>query len=484
MQDKIGKLILVRHAESEWNKEHLFTGKKDVHLTGAGFEQSEMLGALISDIAIDRVFTSTQARSIETEVCMMSRARHCTQETIRFSSDLNERDYGDYTGLNKVEEEAKIGHAEMEEIRRGWDVPVPHGETLKMVYGRAVPFFRAEILPVLNNGENVLIVSHGNTIRALMKYIEKISDEDIAHVEMPFKEVFIYEVDREGYALNKEIRRLNLGKVERVPLREKAKTQIIATIGPASEKVEVLDEMIKAGMDVARLNFFWPGPAESIERIKNIRQLAKMNQARVLVLADLPGPRLQDKDGHTYDVGSTSAITDRDRELIKFSVENDLDYISVSFVGNAEDVLICKSEIQKYNGRQKVVAKIERREAVKNLDAILEVADAIMIARGDLGNEVPLETIPFIQDEIIKKCNALSKPVITATQMLYSMKDSPSPTRAELTDVVHAIVSGSDAVMLSEETSVGKYPIRAVYVMDHLAKEAEAHAGDRKFNYL
>src|SRR3989338_4971402 len=107
-----------------------------------------------------------------------------------------------------------------------------------------------------------------------------------------------------------------------------------------------------------------------------------------------------------------------------------------------------------------------------------------MIARGDLGKEVPIERIPFIQDDIIKKCKQAGKPVITATQMLYSMRDNPSPTRAEATDVVNAILEGSDAIMLSEETSTGKYPIRAVYVMEHLALEAENHLKNPKFNYF
>lgn len=169
---------------------------------------------------------------------------------------------------------------------------------------------------------------------------------------------------------------------------------------------------------------------------------------------------------------------------MEFGVENNLDYISVSFVGSSEDIIDCRNEIHKWGGKQKIIAKIERKSAVENIDKIIEVADAIMIARGDLGNEVPLEKIPFVQDEIIKKCKSAGKPVITTTQMLYSMTDNPSPTRAEATDVVNAVLEGSDAVMLSEETSVGKYPIRAVYVMEHLALEAESHLQNPKFNPL
>nr|MBP6060882.1 2,3-bisphosphoglycerate-dependent phosphoglycerate mutase [Candidatus Paceibacterota bacterium] len=484
MSHKIGKLILVRHGESEWNKAGLFTGKQDVHLTRMGFKFSEEMGNLIKDIEVHKVFTSMQARSIETEVCMMSGGRHCSAETIRYSNALNERDYGNYTGLNKSDTEEAFGKTEVNSLRRAWDYPVENGETLKMVYERSVPFFKEEILPILRNGENVLVVSHGNTVRSLMKYIEKISDQDIEQVEMPFHEIFIYEIDENGYMLHKEIRQVGDLKNQIPNNRLSSLTQIIATIGPASDKSEILDEMIKAGMSIARLNFFWPGPEESKRRIQMIRDTANENKVDVKILADLPGPRIQDKDGHTYSVGASKALTENDKTLIKFSIENNIDYISVSFVGNKDDIIECREEIKKLGGKQKIVAKIEREEAVKNLDEIIAVTDAVMIARGDLGNEVPIEKIPFIQEEIIKKCKAVGKPVITATQMLYSMKDSPSPTRAEATDVVNAVLEGSDAVMLSEETSVGKYPIRAVYVMEHLALEAEAHMKNKVFNHF
>jgi len=353
-----------------------------------------------------------------------------------------------------------------------------------MVYERSVPFLKDEILPVLRSGENVLIVSHGNTIRSLMKYIEKISDQDIENVEMMFNEVVIYDLDLDGYMLSKEKRVVGDEKYVAQSSRVRSFTQIIATIGPASDSPDVLDEMVKAGMDMARLNFFWPGPEESIKRIKMIREFAKKNDVKVSILADLPGPRIQDKDSHTYNASASKALTEKDRELIKFAVEQDLDYISVSFVGDSDDVIDCKKEIIRLGGRQKVIAKIERKVALQNIDKIIQVTDAIMIARGDLGNEVALEKIPFIQEDIIKKCKFAGKPVITATQMLYSMKDNPSPTRAEATDVIDAVLKGSDAVMLSEETSIGKYPIRAVYVMEHLVLEAEKHLINSKFHQL
>jgi bisphosphoglycerate-dependent phosphoglycerate mutase len=484
MQNKIGKLIVARHGESEWNKANLFTGKEDVHLTRKGFEVSEAMGEMIKDIEVHKVFASMQARSIETEVCMMSGSRHCSAETIHYSSALNERDYGSFTGKNKLEEEKLLGKEEIADLRRAWNHPVPDGETLKDVYERTVPFLKKEILPILNNGENVLIVSSGNAIRSLMKYMEKISDKDIEKVEMPFNEVLIYELDPEGYMVNKEVRKVGDKKYAKNTSRLRSMVQIIATIGPSSTKGEILDEMLKAGMDIARLNFYWPGPKEGRERIRTIREVAKNNNTTIPILADLPGPRLQDKDGHAFDANMSKALTPKDREFIKFGVENNVDYISVSFVGNKEDINDCRKEIQKCGGKQKIIAKIEREEALKNIDEIIKVADVIMIARGDMGNEVPIEKIPFIQKDIIQKCKAAGKPVITATQMLYSMKDSPFPTRAEATDVVNAVLESSDAIMLSEETANGKYPIRAVYVMEHLALEAENHLKDIKLNPL
>jgi bisphosphoglycerate-dependent phosphoglycerate mutase len=481
MENKIGKLIVVRHGESEWNKANLFTGKVDVHLSPAGFRMAGAMGALAKDIKINHVFASMQIRSIETEVCFMEgTGQYCPKVT--HSSALNERDYGDFTGTNKIEEEKLLGKEEIADLRRAWNHPVPNGETLKMVYERVVPFFQQEILPILNQGKNVLVVSHGNTIRALAKYIEKISDENIEKVEMPFDEIFVYKVDKDGYLLDKQIRKVQdvVGPVSENKIRSSVK--IVATIGPASEQPQILNEMIKLGMDIARLNFFWAKPEEDKKRIQTIRELAEKNKLNILIIEDLPGPRVQDKDGHTYNLNVTKSITDNDKELIKFGVENNVDYISISFVGDEKDVIDCREEIKKHGGKQKIIAKIEREKAIKNLDKIIEAADGIMIARGDLGNEIPLEKIPFVQEEIIKKCKNAGKPVITATQMLYSMKDSPSPTRAEATDVVNAVLEGSDAVMLSEETASGKYPIRAVHVMEHLVLEAEKHLANPKFN--
>lgn len=481
MENKIGKLILCRHAESEWNKKNIFTGNSDVHLSEKGFKNAEAIGALIRDIHINKVFTSAQIRSIETEVCMMNGTGAYCANTIH-ANELNERDYGIYTGTSKEENLKEKGEKEYIELRRGWDYPIPGGETLKMVYERVVPFFKEEILPVLRQGRNVLVVAHGNTDRALVKYIEKIDDKEIESVEMPFNEIFLYDLDENGYSTKKEVRKMIHLIKDTHGNAIRSNTKIIATIGPESEKFIILDEMAKAGMNMARLNFSWGNLEEKKRHLETIHQVSKENNIKILSIVDLPGPRIQSTGRHAFDETKDKALTEEDKNFIRFAVENKADYIAVSFVGNKNDIIEAKNEIQKQKGIQKVIAKIERNEALKNLDEIIKEADAIMIARGDLANEIPLEQIPFVQENIIKKCKELGKPVITATQMLYSMKDSPVPTRAEVTDVINAILEGTDAVMLSEETTIGKFPIQTVYTMEHLALEAEKHLKNPKFN--
>jgi pyruvate kinase len=202
-------------------------------------------------------------------------------------------------------------------------------------------------------------------------------------------------------------------------------------------------------------------------------------------MGDLSGPRIQEGKGHTYNHDEISALTDRDREYIAFGVEHGVDCFAMSFVGNAKDIDMCHEAIRACSGHQPVIAKIERAEALKNLDEIIAVTDAVMVARGDLGEEVPLERIPFIQADIIRRSNKARKPVITATQMMLSMVESPSPTRAEVTDVANAILLGSDAVMLSDETAKGKYPVEAVSMMEKITIEAEKHIGsDHVFNLI
>jgi 2,3-bisphosphoglycerate-dependent phosphoglycerate mutase len=200
----MGKLIVARHHESEWNKLDRWTGEMNVGLTNYGFEMSKEMGELIKDLPVDQAFASTQIRSVETLFCMQE--GKCIDVPITRSAALNERDYGIYTGKNKFEVEKLLGEEEFDKLRRGWDYPVPDGETLKMVYERVLPYYLNTILPLLRNGKTILLVAHGNSIRALMKYIEKLSEDDMMHVEMLFGAVVIYELDNEGQMLHKEVR--------------------------------------------------------------------------------------------------------------------------------------------------------------------------------------------------------------------------------------------------------------------------------------
>ncbi len=201
----IGKIILARHHESEWNKLGLWTGTRDRHLTDYGFKKSEDMGLLIKDIKIDCAFASMQVRSIETLSCMLNVCERFDVPT-EHAKELNERDYGDYTGKNKWEMEQILGEQEFDRMRRGWDYPIPNGETLKMVYDRIVPYYMEHILPRAKEGKNVLVVSHGNALRALIKYMEDIKDEKMIDVEMPFGAILIYEVDENGKKILKHER--------------------------------------------------------------------------------------------------------------------------------------------------------------------------------------------------------------------------------------------------------------------------------------
>ncbi|MEK9181533.1 MAG: 2,3-bisphosphoglycerate-dependent phosphoglycerate mutase [Patescibacteria group bacterium] len=200
-----GKLIITRHHESEWNKLGKWTGLRDRHLDDYGFKKSEDMGLLIKDIRIDCAFASMLVRSIETLSCMLNVCKRY-EVPIEHSAALNERDYGDYTGKNKWEMKNLLSEKEFEKIHRGWDGIPPHGESLKMVYERTIPFFLEKILPRVLEGKNVLVVAHGNSLRTLVKYIERISDEDIAGVEAVFGSIIIYDVDEHGYMTHKEVR--------------------------------------------------------------------------------------------------------------------------------------------------------------------------------------------------------------------------------------------------------------------------------------
>ena len=203
-----GKLIIARHHESEWNKLGLWTGSRDRHLTEYGFQKSEEMGALISDLRIDHAFASMQVRAIETLSSMLDICKYYDVPTDH-SSMLNERDYGEYTGKNKWDMEQLIGEGEFHKLRRSWDGQIPNGESLKDVYERTVPYFVNKILPLVIEGKNVLVVAHGNSLRTIVKYVEQISDEGIADVEVPFGAIIIYDLDAEGHMLHKEVRQVD-----------------------------------------------------------------------------------------------------------------------------------------------------------------------------------------------------------------------------------------------------------------------------------
>jgi pyruvate kinase len=334
------------------------------------------------------------------------------------------------------------------------------------------------------------------------------------------------------------------------------KTKIVCTIGPASESVEKLTQLMEAGMNVARLNFSHGDHDEHGQRIKNIREAAKKINKNVAILLDTKGPEIRthnmvngaielevgkqvtismnevegtpEKFSVTYeglidDVDSGSkillddgliglevlevnrgakeihtrilnggtlknkkgvnvpgvsvnlpGITEKDAKDILFGIEQGVDFIAASFVRRASDVMEIHKLLEENNGTQiHIIPKIENQEGVDNIDEILEVSDGLMVARGDLGVEIPAEEVPLVQKELIKKCNDLGKPVITATQMLDSMQRNPRPTRAEASDVANAIFDGTDAIMLSGETAAGMYPVEAVQTMHNIASRAE-----------
>ncbi|OMH40533.1 pyruvate kinase [Desulfurobacterium indicum] len=182
---------------------------------------------------------------------------------------------------------------------------------------------------------------------------------------------------------------------------------------------------------------------------------------------------------------SIPALTEKDRKDVKFAVSAGADIIALSFVRKADDVLELKAMLDTLNASHiPVVAKIEKPEAVERIDEILDVADAIMVARGDLGVEMPIEKVPVIQKMLIRKANRKGKPVITATQMLKSMVDMPIPTRAEVTDIANAVLDGTDALMLSEETAVGKYPVEVIRTMSKVITEAEKMYPYRRYEEI
>ena len=255
------------------------------------------------------------------------------------------------------------------------------------------------------------------------------------------------------------------------------KTSIIATIGPASKSKEVLQKMAHAGLGIARLNLAWGTLPERAEEVALIREVAREVGAPIVIMADTPRFRVQGEGSHTYDKNAAQsvALTEQDKAFLHFAVEQDLEYVAVSFVGSKEDVVAVRNFLQTLGGTQKIIAKIERKVALDHLSEIIAAADMLMVARGDLGEEVPLAEIPFVQQAILKEARAAGKSVIVATQMLLSMVEHPVPTRAEVSDVAYAVQDGAWGVMLSEESAQGAYPVEAVQSMSDIIAAASRY---------
>lgn len=335
----------------------------------------------------------------------------------------------------------------------------------------------------------------------------------------------------------------------------KRRTKIVATIGPASRSPEVIEKMVRAGMNVARLNFSHGSYSDHAQVVTRLRSVSESLDTPITLLQDLQGPKI--RVGHIPEgalelsTGDTltfvpmaeftgqpktvaidypylaeeaepelqillddgllelrvevvedqtvrcrviqggilksrkgvnlpalnlrlPAMTDKDKADLEFGLSQGVDIVSLSFVRQAEDILSLKALLREKGAADlPVLAKIEKPQAIENLEAIVDAADAIMVARGDLGVEMSPEKVPRLQKRIIRLCNQKSKPVITATQMLDSMIRNPRPTRAETSDVANAIIDGTDAVMLSGESAVGEFPVQSVVVLARIAEDIE-----------
>jgi pyruvate kinase len=332
-------------------------------------------------------------------------------------------------------------------------------------------------------------------------------------------------------------------------------SKIVCTIGPASRSPKMIDRLLRAGMDVARLNCSHGSHEDHARSIALLRATGVQHEKPIAILADLQGPKIRTgalagggpvllRTGQRFEITTAKilgdstrvnttftplprevhkgdrillsdglielrvenvrdgrvicevvnggslgehkginlpgvklrvpALTPKDRADLIFALKHGANYIAVSFVRRPEDVLLAKQLIRRAGRDTPVIAKLEKPEAIENLDAILRAADGVMVARGDLGVEMSPERVPVVQKAIIARARELRRPVITATQMLESMTENPRPTRAEASDVANAIFDGSDAVMLSAETASGKYPVEAVAMMASIIEEAEA----------
>ena len=341
------------------------------------------------------------------------------------------------------------------------------------------------------------------------------------------------------------------------------RTKLVCTIGPACDSEPMLRELIRAGLNVARINFSHADTNYHRQVIRRIRKLREDLRIPIAILQDLQGPKIrvglieprpvwlergsefvltsspEIGNAHRASVslptfhdqvapgqrllladgvielvveavappdvrcrvtvpGTLSShkgvnipaahvdvdlLSDKDRHDLEVGFEEGVDAVALSFVRTAEDVHVLRRAIRQLGGDTRIIAKIEKPQAVDNVESIIEAADGVMIARGDLGLEIDLARVPLVQKRIIQRANAMAKPVITATQMLVRMVDNPRPTRAEVADVANAILDGTDAVMLSEETAAGNYPVEAARMMDRIAREVEASMDEAKFRW-
>jgi len=252
----------------------------------------------------------------------------------------------------------------------------------------------------------------------------------------------------------------------------------VATIGPACKEAVTIGTMLEVGMSIARLNFSWGTHTEHAQFVATVRQEAVKRQLRVPIIQDLSGPRIKTADGGHSFATTMSVITDKDRTDMAFTVACRPEYVALSFVRSATDICELYELLLSVGSDAKVIAKIERPEALIHLDEIITQADGIMIARGDLGENIPFETVPFVEKEILQKCRVVNKPVIVATEMLTSMLADTEPSRADITDIAQAVIDGASATMLSNETAIGAYPVEVVSVMRKVVDEALLHNGD------
>lgn len=247
----------------------------------------------------------------------------------------------------------------------------------------------------------------------------------------------------------------------------------------------MLDKLIAAGMDAARLNFSHGTHEEHGQYIRDIRAAAQRAGRTIPIIQDLSGPRIQEGAEHHLDQNAAEVITEKDLRDLEFGLANNVEYVCQSFVGSGEDMVQLRAEISKRISLStapsvppKIMAKVERREALDNIEEIVRVSDAVMLGRGDLAQNIPIEQVPFAEAMVIHACKENKKTVIVATEMLKSMVENPEPTRAEVTDIAYAIILGADAVMLSEESAIGAHPVEAVAVMERVCLEAEKYERD------